>query len=353
MRIVSVLTVFIGLLAFPLPAAEIAFDFGQFPEGKTPPGFRSALSGTGKAPDWRIVTDEVPPALAPLTPQAPSVTRRAVLAQLSEDLTDEHFPMLIYEKEIFRDFEFTTRFKTVRGVQEQMAGLAFRIQNETNYYVVRASALGNTFRFYKVVNGQRGEVIGPEIKIPTGVWNEMSVRCKGNEIRCSLNGKEVIPPLQDNTFPNGKIGFWTKSDSVTYFLDAKVTYTPREVPAQVLVRQLLEQYNKLLGLQIYVPGSNPSSTRLIASGLPDEVGKSGGNPEWDVIQRGVKYYGKQKGSVLVTLPLRDKNGEPIAAVKVIMKTFPGQTEKNALERAMPIMQYLQRQVINKEDLIEE
>ncbi len=353
MRVFSVCTFFLWVMSLPLAAAELVFDFGQYPEGQPPPGFRSAVSGRGKPGDWRILMDEVPPVLAPLTPQAPSVARRAVLAQLSEDLTDEHFPLLIYEKETFRDFEFTARFKTVRGAVEQMAGLAFRIQNETNYYVVRASALGNTFRFYKVVDGQRGDVIGPEIKIPAGSWQEITVRCKGNEIRCQLNGKEAIPPLQDNTFTSGKIGFWTKSDSVTYFVDAKVVYTPLEVPAQALVRQTLTNYSKLLGLQVYIPTGQAQSTRLIASGEAAEVGKPGGNPEWDVIQRGVKYYGKEKDRVLVTLPLRDKNGDPIAAVKVIMKRFAGQTERNAVERAMPIMQFMQQRVNTKEDLIEE
>jgi len=353
MRVISVWILLLWTLVSPLYAAEIRFDFGLTPAGQTPPDFRSALTGKGKAGDWRILMDEVPPALAPLTTQAPVVTRRAVLAQLSEDLTDEHFPLLIYEKETFRDFEFTARFKTVRGAVEQMAGLAFRIQNETNYYVVRASVLGNTFRFYKVVDGQRGEVIGPEIKIPSGVWNEMTVRCKGNEIRCLLNGEEAIPALQDNTFQTGKIGFWTKSDSVTYFLDAKVVYTPREAPAQALVRQTLEQYNKLLGVQIYVRGKDQQTTQLIASGKPEEIGKPGGAPEADVLQRGVKYYGKEKGRVLVTLPLRDKNGEPIAAVKLIMTTFAGQTEKNALERSMPILQSMQHRVTTRDDLIEE
>lgn len=351
------------LLALPLQAAELVFDFGQYPEGKAPPGFRSTVSGAGKAADWRIQTDEVAPVLAPLTPQAPSVSRRAVLAQVSEDLTDEHFPLLIYEKETFRDFEFKARFKTVRGAVEQMAGLAFRIQNETNYYVVRASALGNTFRFYKVVNGQRGEVIGPEIKIPTGTWHEMSVRCKGNEIRCSLNGSEVIPPLQDNTFASGKLGFWTKSDSVTYFADAKVVYTPREVPAQGLVRSAIEQYSRLLGLQVYVAAGTATNvlnstnqflpTRLIASSKLDEIGKPGGTPESEVIQHGLKFYGKEKDRVLVTFPLRDKNGDPIGAVKVILKRMIGQTEQVAMVRAMPVVQHLQARITTKEDLIDE
>jgi len=42
----------------------------------------------------------------------PSVTvRRQVLAQLSRDTTDEHFPLLIFEGR-FRRFTLTTRFKT-------------------------------------------------------------------------------------------------------------------------------------------------------------------------------------------------------------------------------------------------
>ena len=99
--------------------------------------------------------------LPPIATGAPVVARKAVLAQLAQDPTDEHFPLLIYEGETITDFTLTTRFKTVNGVVEQMAGIAFRIQNETNYYVVRASSLGNNVRFYKVVNGQRGPLIGP------------------------------------------------------------------------------------------------------------------------------------------------------------------------------------------------
>ena len=154
MRVFCLWMVLVGALS--LSAAELVFDFGQQPENKPPTGFRSTVTGTGQPGTWRILMDEVPPVLAPLTPQAPVVTRQPVLAQLSDDPSDEHFPLLVYEEEVFDDFTFSTRFKLVKGQVEQMAGLAFRIQNETNYYVVRASALGNTFRFYKVVNGARG-----------------------------------------------------------------------------------------------------------------------------------------------------------------------------------------------------
>src|SRR5436305_5578133 len=148
-----------------LPAAERKFDFSTVVENQTPAGFRSAVTGQGTPGKWRVVLDDLPSELPPLSPEAHGVTKRAVLAQLAEDQTDEHFPLLIYEGDTFADFTLSTRFKTVRGAVEQMAGLAFRIQDEANYYVVRASSLGNTFRFYKVVNGQRGPLVGPEIQI--------------------------------------------------------------------------------------------------------------------------------------------------------------------------------------------
>jgi hypothetical protein len=333
-------------------AAEKTLDFSGATENQTPAGFRSAVTGQGKPGDWRIIMDDVAPMLAPLTTRAPVVTKRAVLAQLAQDPTDEHFPVLIYEDETFGDFKLTTRFKTMRGTAEQMAGIAFRIQNETNYYVVRASSLGNTFKFYKVVNGQRGNIIGPEIPIPSGVWHELTVECKGSEIRCQLDGKAPIPPLTDLSFTSGKIGFWTKSDSVSYFTDTKVVYTPREPPAQKLVRDLAKKYPRLVGLRVYVPDQAKQATRMIASKDEKELGRPGGKTEQNVIHDAQTYYGTEKDSVSVIMPLRDRNGEAIAAARVVMKSFAGQTEENAIIRAAPIVKELQAHVQALEDLVE-
>jgi hypothetical protein len=332
--------------------AEKTFDFSGATVDQAPAGFRSAVTGQGKPGDWRIILDDVPPMLAPLTGRAPVVTKRAVLAQLAQDPADEHFPLLIYEEEVFGDFKLSMRFKTMKGAVEQMAGIAFRIQNETNYYVIRASSLGNTFRFYKVVNGQRGNIIGPEVPIPTGVWHELTVECKGSEIRCQLDGKVTIPPLTDLSFNSGKIGFWTKSDSVSYFADTKIVYTPREPPAQKLVRDLAKKYPRLLGIKVYVPDPAKQATRMIASKDEKEVGQTGGKTEQNVIHDAQVYYGHEKDSVSVIMPLRDRNGEAIAAARVVMKSFSGQTEENAITRAAPIVKELQAHVQTLEDLVE-
>jgi hypothetical protein len=339
----------LAALSLSARAAELKFDFSEFPANQTPPGFRSTLLGQGKPGDWKTLLDEVPPLLEPLTPKAPAVTRRAVLAQLSQDPTDERFPLLIYEGATFGDFALTTKFKIVSGGLEQMAGVAFRIQNESNFYVIRASALGNNIRFYKVVNGERGNLIGPEIEIPKGVWQELTVECKGNQIRCQFNGKEAIPPLTDNTFSKGKIGFWTKSDSVSYFGNTKLTYTPRELAAQVIVRDTVKKYARLVALKIYVL-NDKGEPRLIASKTESEIGEVGGAAEKDVIAHDTIYYGKDKDTVAVSMPLRDRNGEPIATVRVVMKSFVGQTEQNALARAMPIVKEMQARIQTLQEL---
>ncbi len=342
----------LALLALPVTAAERKLDLAEVGEGQMPPGFRSSVTGQGKPGDWKVILDETPSLFPPLTPGAPAMARRQVLAQMAQDPTDEHFPLLILDDEIFGDFLVTTRFKTVRGDKERMAGIAFRIQNETNYYVIRASSLGNTFRFYKVVNGVRSLPIGPEVAIPSGVWHELNVECKGNQIHCLLNGKELIPVLTDNSFLRGKIGFWTKSDSVSYFADTKITYTRRELPAQTLVREVAKKYPRLLAIKIYVPGKEPSTTRLVASKDEKEIGQPGAKTEQAVISHGEIYYGKEKDSISVIMPLRDRNGDAIAAARVVMRPFPGQTEENAIARALPIVKEMQTRVQSLEDLLE-
>ncbi len=333
--------------------AERRFDFSEMRQSQTLPGFRSAVMGKGKAGEWKILLDDVAPALAPLTPGATGNAKQAVLAQVSQDPTDEHFPLLIYEDEVFGDFTLTTRIKMVKGVMEQMAGIAFRVQNETNYYLVRASSLGNTFKFYKVLNGDRGPLVGPELPIPAGVWHDLTIECKGSDIRCSLDGKEYISVTDKaNALTSGKIGFWTKSDSLSYFVDTRIVYTPFAPPAQALVRDMLKRYPRLMGLKIYVPGKEPGATRLVASKTADELGQPGTKTESDVISRGETFYGKEGDVISVIMPLRDRNGEAIAAARVIMKSFPGQTEENAIVRAAPIVKQIQSNIQSLDDLID-
>jgi hypothetical protein len=340
------------LLVFTLlnaTAEELFFDFSKDKLNEQPAGFLSTVSGEGKPGKWVIIEDEVPSSIPNLTANA-SVPKKPVLAQLSRDLTDEHYPILVYTNEVFGDFTFTTRFKNVGGVVEQMAGIVFRYQDEKNYYYLRASSKGSTFRFFKIVGGQRSAPIGPEMKIPAGEWHELAVEAKGNTLKFLLNGKQLIPTATDYSFSSGRIGFWTKSDSVSYFTDGHVTFTPRETLAHVLVKQMKEQYPRVLGLRIY--GSTPEKPKLQVMAATDEstIGTLGGDAEQSVIDKNIPYAGKFSEGIMVTLPLHDRNGDTIAALRVEMKSFPGQTDRNALARALPIAREMEKRMTGAREL---
>ncbi len=336
-------------LAVSASAAELHFNFGDYPAGTTPTNFSSVVAGGGAPGVWKIVADDVPSAFAPFTDQAPNISRHGVLAQTSQDATDEHFPIFVYNGEIFKDFKFTTRFKIVSGTVEQMAGVVFRFQNASNFYVCRVSALGKNLRFYKMVNGVRSEPLGPTLDIAPGTWHTLAVQAEGNQITISLDDRLALPPLGDNTFADGKLGFWTKSDAVSYFTDAQVNYTPRVPVAQQLVNTVMERESRLLGLRIYVLGAD-GTTHIIASKDPGEIGRPGTDAELAAIQDGTVSYGSDKESKLVTLPMHDRNGEFVAAVRVKLKTFFGETQNNAVTRATNILKLLELAGTSGDDL---
>ncbi len=340
------------VLALPVAGAEIKIHFSDFSKNQPLTNdFFSALAGGGRPGDWKIVTDEVPSAFAPLSLGAPTINHIAVLEQQDTDPTDERFPMLIYGKETFKDFTLTTHFKILGGALEQMAGVVFRFQNESNFYVIRASALGHNLHFYKVENGTRGNLVGPSLDISTGVWHSLTVHCEGNQITCWLDDHLAMPPLHDDSFDSGKIGFWTKSDSLTHFGDTTITYTPVVPMVQLILNNVMEEEPRVLNLRIYTLDKS-GAPKIIASKVPTEVGQSGGDAEKGAIANGSIYYGRGKGTVAVTMPLTDRNGDPIAAVRVQLKSFFGETRDNALMRARMVVQKMQSQVLSGQGLLQ-
>jgi len=336
-------------LALAVSGEEIKFDFGDVAAGSTPPNFVSDVAGGGPSGEWKIVLDDVPPLLAPLTDKAPDVSKRPVLAQVSRNPADERFPLFVYDRETFTDFKFSTRFKIVGGVAEQMAGIVFRFHNASNFYVLRASALGHNVRFYKVVDGIRSDPLGPPLDITNGIWHSLAVDCQGNQITCRFDDRLLMPPLEDNSFNEGKVGFWTKSDAVSYFCDAAVDYTPRVPAAQTLVDSIVAQQPRILGLRIYAL-NDQGEPHVIASKDPVENGQTGNDTDKKAINDGTVFYGRSKGVDMITLPLRDHNGDPMAAVRLWLKSFLGETQNNALTRAKMIVKKMEADVTSAEQL---
>jgi hypothetical protein len=329
------------------------FDFAACKPDETPSGFRSLVAGAGRPGEWKVIETEVPSLLAPFATGAKPALQQRALAQLSRDKTDDHAPLLVFEEEAFADFTLTTKFKIVEGDAEQMAGIAFGIQDEKNFSYVRASALGGTLAMFRVVGGVLTAPVGIKAPVPRGEWHELLVEWKDKRIRAVLDGKFALPEQEEKADHNGRIGFWTKSDSVSYFAETRIVYRPKVTLAQLLVRDALKKYPRLLDVQIFAGSpTNGAEMHVVGSKESNEIGRPAPQGAREVIAGKGFYYGKDSQSVLVMMPLHDWNGDTVAAVKVLMKTFPGQTEKNAFARATPILKDMAGRVQSAKALVE-
>ena len=188
-----------------------SYNFDSDSVGQKPARFHDALTGQGAKPQWVVKADS----------SAPSQPN--VLAQLSIDKTDYRFPLAIADEGSFRDLDLSVKFKTISGEVDRAAGMVFRLKDANNYYVVRANALENNYRLYHVVNGRRVQFAGANFKVASGEWHELRVECVGNHIACYYDNEKKIDATDETFKEAGKVGLWTKADSVTYFDDLRVT----------------------------------------------------------------------------------------------------------------------------------
>ena len=326
----------------PVFGAERHFEFSTPKAGGIPEGWKPGLAGGGRPGDWSIVEVEMPSALEPLSPQAKPLNRKPAVAQTSASPEDERFPMLIHTAERFGDFTFTTRFRIDGGTLEQIAGVVFRHQDDKNFYVVRASALGSNLRFYKFVDGERSAPIGPAVPFRKGEWYELSVRAEANQIEVFLNGTNALPTLTDNSFNAGHIGFITKSDTTAHFSDASIRYRPLETLAASLVRQTLEQQPRLLDLRLYAPSGSGDPLRCLAAKHPKDLGSApAGDTVGKVHRENQIYFGKTPDAAVVTAPLHDRNGDVVGVMEFHLKPFPGQIESTTVVRILPTLRKLE------------
>jgi hypothetical protein len=214
--IVATIASAVSLSAGPTWAQQAAAksDFEETQVGSVPPGFSPGLTGKGTPPAWKVVDD----------PTAPAGPR--VVAETSGDRTNERFPLLILDGFEARDVQVSVAFKPVSGRVDQAAGIVVRLKDANNYYIARANALEGNVRLYKVVGGKRSQFAGKDVPIPSGRWETLGLGVQGDRLEVRLNG-EVLFEARDQTFKDaGKVGLWTKADSVTYFDDLRAEVLP-------------------------------------------------------------------------------------------------------------------------------
>jgi hypothetical protein len=185
-----------------------AVSFESAQTGVTPEGWTATLTGSGD-PKWTVENDETAPSKLKVVKQSGRAT----------------YPLLLKDHTSIRDGFIEVKFKAIAGSEDRAAGVVWRAKDANNYYVARANALEDNFVLYKTVNGTRSPLdivgrkggYGVSVPVPANIWHSLRIDFKGARFTASFNGRQMFE-VEDSTFTDaGKVGLWTKADSVTVF----------------------------------------------------------------------------------------------------------------------------------------
>jgi hypothetical protein len=188
----------------------LTFNFDKDAVGRAPAGFTSYATASGPAGKWLVQE------------MADAPSGRQVVVQTEADDTDNRFPVLLAEGGEYADVDVSVKGKAMAGKVDQAIGLVFRFGDPRSYYVCRANALENNLRLYKLVNGSRKQFAAAEVQVAPNRWHTLRVVARGDHIVCYFNGQKLIE-AQDATYAKGKVGLWTKADSVSAFDDLTIS----------------------------------------------------------------------------------------------------------------------------------
>jgi hypothetical protein len=156
---------------------------------------------------------------------------RAIYGAEHEEFIDNvkafaYFPIAV-NKTVpdFSNGEISVRFKMIGGALDRCAGILFNVKPNGDYLTVRFNGTEDNVVLWTFKEGKRSFVKrGAEtVPLELGTWNELRVVVAGTSLKAYLNGKLNL----EFTLPEpvtGKVGLWSKTDSMTLF-DA-FTVTP-------------------------------------------------------------------------------------------------------------------------------
>lgn len=198
MKVTTALLLLLTLTAAMAKPQTENFD-GTKP-GDPPVGWTATKTGQGE-PKWSVVADNS-------APSKPNALRQSGAAD---------FPVAFMNDTSLKDGFVEVKFKLVSGREDQAGGVVWRVKDSDNYYIARANALEDNIRIYHFVKGKRTQFKGVNTKVASGQWHTLRVNFSGNRFAVLFNGKELFA-AEDDTFKDaGKVGVWTKADSVTLF----------------------------------------------------------------------------------------------------------------------------------------
>ena len=189
-----------GLCVMPAGAGPVSFD--AMKSGSPPQGWSCGSTGGG-SPQWSVETDMQ-------TPGNPRVLKQSGSGK---------YPWCVKADTALTNGWVEVKFKAISGKEDQAGGVVWRWKDGDNYYVARANALENNVSLYYTKDGSRHTITYQNAPVPLNRWHVLRVDFRDAKIRVSLNGKVYIEQENQRISGPGKVGVWTKADSVTLFHD--------------------------------------------------------------------------------------------------------------------------------------
>ena len=199
-KAVAVLILGLSFLARAAWADSVNFDDATL--GAPPSGWTATKTGQGEE-KWTIEKEDT----APTPPN--------VLKQSGEAT----YPVCLKEDTSLKDGFVEVKFKPVSGREDQAGGVLWRAKDSDNYYIARANALEDNVTIYHTIQGRRVSFKSVNHTVKSGVWHTLRVDFQGNRFTVTFDGEKVIEASDDSFSDAGKVGVWTKADSVTLFDD--------------------------------------------------------------------------------------------------------------------------------------